>query len=214
MWLIVFSGSGGAGAGGRGLQARAASALPVPPNPRQSCVLPLQASARAPGHGGGGVGVRPPAGWLTACSGPPVLSSRGGPHACFSSPSPLQKKRETQGKSASISSSLFNNARCLPSDRSEIEAGWAVEGSKEARSSGINPERHTGRLLDHVCQKGCCCCFLPSVPVFGLNFPHLISFWNLRKGERWLLVTLQILAGTVFLLTMDCYKDAWIGFEN
>ena len=25
---------------------------------------------------------------------------------------------------------------------------------------------------------------------------------------------MQILAGTVFLLTMDCYKDAWIGFEN
>lgn len=141
---------------------------------------------------------------------------QGGPHACFSSPSPLQKERDT-GKSSSISSSLLGQCEMPPSDRSEIvEAGWAVEGPKEARSSGINPERDTrGGFLDHVCQKGCCCCcFLPSVPVFGLNFPHLITFWNLRKGERWLLVTLQILAGTVFLLTMDCYKDVWIGFEN
>ena len=92
LWFIVFSGSGGAGAGGRGLpQARAVSALPVPPNPRQSCVLPLQASVRAPGHGGGGVGVRPPAGWLTACS---CYSLPGEGPTPVSAPLPPFRKRE------------------------------------------------------------------------------------------------------------------------
>ena len=26
--------------------------------------------------------------------------------------------------------------------------------------------------------------FFPSVPLFGLNFPHLITFWNLRRGKE------------------------------
>ena len=123
---------------------------PCPPKPQTKLCPP--ASGFCPGAGArwGGVGVRPPAGRLTACS---WTLFQGRAPSLFQLPFPPSEK-ETQGKSASISSSLFNNARCLPSDRSEIEAGWAVEGPKEARSSGINPERHTGRFLDHLCQKG------------------------------------------------------------
>lgn len=62
----------------------------------------------------------------------------------FQLPSPPSEKEKDTWEIRSISSSsFFNNTRCLPSDRSEGEAGWAIEGPREIRSSGINPERHT-----------------------------------------------------------------------
>lgn len=59
-----------------------------------------------------------------------------------SAPLPLPEKEKDTWEIRSISSSsFFNNARCLPSDRSELGAGWATEGPREIGSSGINPER-------------------------------------------------------------------------
>lgn len=100
------------------------------------------ASVRAwSGHVGTvGVGVRQLAGWLTAFSCL-LPFSRGGPHAFFSHPLSFKKKEKDTWEIRSISSS-FNNARRLPSDR-EIEAGWAIEGPREIRSRGFNPERDT-----------------------------------------------------------------------
>lgn len=62
----------------------------------------------------------------------------------FQLPFPPSANEKDTGEIRSISSSFFNNARCLPRDRSEVEAGWAVEGPREARSCGLNPERDTG----------------------------------------------------------------------
>lgn len=101
----------------------------------------------------------------------PSTLSRGGPTPVPAplAPSPASEKgKKTHGKSSTFFFILLNNARCFPSDRSEREAGWAVEGPGEIRSSGHLPgETHTVLLLDHLCDK----VFFSLVPVFGLNFP-------------------------------------------
>lgn len=67
-----------------------------------------------------------------------------------------------------------------------------------------------GLLLDHLCHKDfflLACIqteFSASNPPFGV-------FEERREVAPGYM---QILTGTGFLLTMDCYQEAWIGFEN
>lgn len=82
-----------------------------------------------------------------------------------SAPLPLPEKEKDTWEIRSISSSsFFNNARCLPSDRSELGAGWATECPREVGSSGINPERDPLCLFSHhLCHKG----FFPGACIRG-----------------------------------------------
>lgn len=82
------------------------------------------------GHGGGGGGGEA-AGWVADSF---LLFStllEGRAPRLFQSPPPLSQKEKDTWEIRSISSSSFNNARCLSSDRSEIEAGWAMEDPRE-----------------------------------------------------------------------------------
>lgn len=85
-------------------------------------------SVQASGHGGGGGEA---AGWMADSF---LLFStlfEGRAPRLFQSPSPPSQKEKDTWEIRSIASSSFNNARCLSSDRSEIEAGWAIEDPRE-----------------------------------------------------------------------------------
>lgn len=149
---------------------------PCPSKPETKLRPP--ASARASGHGGGGGEAE------SRVADSFLLSStlfEGRAPRLFQLPSPHPEKEKDTWEMRSISSSsFFNNARCLPSDRSELGAGWAIEGPREIRNRSVYPERETHCAV----QTTFVVRVFILVPVFGVNFPHLITFWSLWREKE------------------------------
>ena len=163
MAFIVFSGKGlSRGLGEKSSPGPGCFCTPCPSKPETK--LRPRAPARASGHGGGGgveAASRVADSFLLSSS---TLFEGRAPRLVQLPSPPSEKEKDTWEIRSISSSSSFNNTRCLPSDRSEREAGWAIEGPREIRSSGINPERHT------------LCCF-------QITFVISVFSWCLYSGR-------------------------------